>query len=341
RLVINGLTLKPGVDFVPDPACPSVHGNFRFVRLATHELRQQEALARQMKKHPGAVFLADFGAISEKPQLFIHLFELTAAELEPRHRPSALLLADDKKLTWGVAQTQRSMPLIYLHRAASAAGQRGKVVLEVNAVFVPDYESFNLAYLLPGFAQPDSFLVLSAHYDHLGGLGDVYFPGANDNASGVALLLDLASHFSAPQNRLPYSLLFLGFAAEEAGLIGSRHWVQNPPLPLERIKFLINLDMAGSGDDGLMVVNGLVHDEAFQRLLLSQDTKRRLTAIKARGEACNSDHCLFHRQGVPSFFIYTLGGLTAYHDLDDRPDVLTWKGYEAYFLLLVNFLKGF
>jgi aminopeptidase YwaD len=65
-----------------------------------------------------------------------------------------------------------------------------------------------------------------------------------------------------------------------------------------------------------------------------------LKQIKIRGEACNSDHCLFHQKGVPCFFIYTLGGIQAYHDIYDRAETLPLTEYEDYFKLLVSFIKS-
>ncbi len=86
---------------------------------------------------------------------------------------------------------------------------------------------------IKGTAIPDSFLVFSAHYDHLGQMGkDIYFPGANDNASGTSMLLNLAKYYS--QNRPKYSVLFIAFGGEEAGLIGSEYYVKNPLVPLSK-----------------------------------------------------------------------------------------------------------
>ena len=95
--------------------------------------------------------------------------------------------------------------------------------MRVDAQLQRNYPTQNLAAVVRGTIRPDSFLIVSAHYDHLGMMGPhVYFPGANDNASGVALLLELAAHYAKPENRPAYSVVFLLFGAEEAGLVGSR-----------------------------------------------------------------------------------------------------------------------
>ena len=114
---------------------------------------------------------------------------------------------------------------------------------------------------------PDSFIVLTGHYDHLGHMGkDTYFPGANDNASGISMLLNLAKHYSEFKGENKYSILFIAFGAEEAGLIGSKYFVNHPIFPLTNIKFLINMDLMGTGEEGLMVVNGKVFEKEFNLL---------------------------------------------------------------------------
>ena len=84
---------------------------------------------------------------------------------------------------------------------------------------------------------------------------DVYFPGANDNASGVAMLLNLANYYSKKENQPKCSIAFIAFAGEEAGLLGSKYFSEHPLIPLNKMKFLVNLDLLGTGDEGMMVVN--------------------------------------------------------------------------------------
>ncbi len=168
----------------------------------------------------------------------------------------------------------------------------------------------------------------------------VYFPGANDNASGVALLLELAAHYARPENRPACSVVFLLFGAEEAGLVGSSYFVQHPLVPLARIKFLLNLDLLGTGEQGATVVNGRVHEAAFRRLTALNDAHHYLPSLAARGRAANSDHFPFSEAGVPAFFMYTRGGSAAYHDVSDRPAALSLAGFAGAFGLARDFLDG-
>ena len=246
------------------------------------------------------------------------------------------------KLTASLTATQAPQPrLELLLPPASQPAFNDKVSLYVDAQLRRRYQTQNLCAVLPGRTQPDSFLVVTAHYDHLGTMGrKAYFPGANDNASGVALLLELAAHYARPENRPACSVAFLLFGAEEAGLVGSSYFVAHPLVPLKQIKFLINLDLLGTGEEGATVVNGRLHEAAFDQLRRLNDAGHYLPSLAARGRAANSDHFPFSEAGVPAFFLYTRGGSKAYHDVNDTPDKLSLAGFVGAFQLVRDFLNA-
>jgi aminopeptidase YwaD len=243
------------------------------------------------------------------------------------------------KLTASLASEQAPQPRFEL---LSTRWPKGPLIhMRVDAKLIHNYQTQNLAAVVRGKMQPDSFLIVSAHYDHLGMMGkDTYFPGANDNASGVALLLELAAHYARPENQPACSVVFLLFGAEEAGLVGSRYFVAHPLVPLPRIKFLVNLDLLGTGEEGATVVNGKVFEPAYQRLTALNDTHHYLPRLTARGRAANSDHFPFSEAGVPAFFLYTRGGSTAYHDVNDQPAALSLAGFSGTFGLVRDFLDS-
>lgn len=252
------------------------------------------------------------------------------------------------KLTASIASSQ--LPTVRIEalstlpvwtRVGNPTGGLSLAQLQLDAQLIHNYPTQNLAAIVRGSAQPDSFLVVSAHYDHLGMMGKhTYFPGANDNASGVALLLELAAHYARPENRPACSVVFLLFGAEEAGLLGSGYFVQHPLVPLAGIKFLLNLDLLGTGEEGATVVNGRVHEAAFARLTALNDAHHYLPRLTARGRAANSDHFPFSEAGIPAFFIYTRGGSLAYHDVNDRPAALSLAGFAGAYGLARDFLDG-
>lgn len=169
-------------------------------------------------------------------------------------------------------------------------------------------------------ARAHEAVVVGAHYDHLGVVnGDVH-PGADDNASGTAAVVALARAFSAaPAAR---TLVFALFGAEEIGLIGSRHYVQQPPVPLERTVAMVNLDMVGRLRGQPLHVGGVDSGDGLTALV--NDTAR-ATGVPVRvGGApwAPSDHVRFYRAGTPVVFFST-GRHDDYHrptDLADRID---------------------
>src|SRR5258706_531321 len=229
--------------------------------------------------------------------------------------------------------------------SGSGSGKNKKVVFVDKDFFsdasqVKQFSTQNLAGYFNGTTPEDSFIVITGHYDHLGMMGDsVYFPGANDNASGISMMLDFVKYYSSEQNRPKCKIAFVAFAGEEAGLLGSEYFVNNPMIPLNRIKFLINLDLAGTGDEGIMVVNATEHPTQFKMLEKINKDKKYFSNIGQRGKARNSDHYWFTEKRVKCFFIYTLGGISAYHDIYDRAETLPLTKYDNLFRLIRDFVS--
>ena len=134
-------------------------------------------------------------------------------------------------------------------------------------------------------------------------------------------------------------MVFLLFGGEEAGLVGSSYFVAHPLVPLKRIRFLVNLDLLGTGEQGATVVNGRVLEAPYRRLVALNEARHYLPQLAPRGRAANSDHFPFSEAGVPAFYLYTRGGSPAYHDVNDRPEALSLAGFAGAFGLLRDFLN--
>ncbi|SFG55126.1 M28 family metallopeptidase [Pedobacter insulae] len=246
-----------------------------------------------------------------------------------------LILTFQPKLTWSVATKVEDFTEVYIQKGALKEVPKNFEIAIENE-FIPQFKAANVCGLVKGTEHPDSILVVTAHYDHLGGMGkDVYFPGANDNASGVSLLLNLAKHYA--KNPQSYTIAFICFAAEEAGLIGSKYFTEQPLFELSHIRFLLNLDLVGTGDTGATVVNATQYPSAFRLLNEINDENKFLSKINPRGKAANSDHYFFTEKGVPAFFLYTQGGISAYHDVDDKAVTLPLTAYENLYKLILKF----
>jgi len=252
-------------------------------------------------------------------------------------KETPLLLQLKKKLTASVAQEAADYCQIEVLTKSDYANIRS-VEVNIENKLVKDFPNNNLCAFIPGKYNNDSMIVFSAHYDHLGGIGKrTFFPGGNDNASGVSVLLNLAKYYKTHPPK--YKTLFLFFAGEEAGLVGSHYFTKSNTIDLKKIKFLINLDLLATGDDGIMVVNGTIHEKEIA-LLTNINTEQQLVKeIKKRGKAKNSDHYWFSEAGVPCFFIYTLGGVTYYHDVLDKAETLPLSDYTDVMKLITSFVE--
>ena len=252
--------------------------------------------------------------------------------------PSHLNIIFEKKLTWSASQEQADFTLIKIDK--NKFSEIPKIFkIKIENKFIEKFEAANVCAMVSGTAQPDSFIFITAHYDHLGGMGkDTYFPGANDNASGVALLLSLAKYYAAHPQK--YSIGFILFAAEEIGLLGSKYYTEHPIVPLKNIRFLTNTDLAGTGEEGITVVNATVFPKEFALMNKINDKNKYLTSIGARGKAANSDHYWFTEKGVPAFFFYTKGGVTFYHDVNDKSATLPLNEQADLLKLIVKFNDG-
>ncbi|MEE1946584.1 M28 family peptidase [Pedobacter sp. KR3-3] len=239
------------------------------------------------------------------------------------------------KLTWSVAQKVNDFTEIMVKKSALAQPPQ-TIATNIENVFVPDFRASNICAMVKGTAKPDSILLITAHYDHLGGMGaNTYFPGANDNGSGVSFLLSLAKYYASHPQR--YTMAFICFAGEEAGILGSKYFTENPLVDLKKVRFLINVDMVGTGETGATVVNATQYPKEFALLNQINDSGHFLVKINPRGKAANSDHYFFTEKGVPAFFLYTQGGIAAYHDVYDQPKTLPFTVYEKLFKLFVGF----
>jgi hypothetical protein len=253
-------------------------------------------------------------------------------------RENKVIFLLQSKLTMSVAGEAEEYTLVLLDKNR-IKGNPKKYELEIENKFEPYFTANNICGMVKGTVVPDSFLVITAHYDHLGGLGaDTYFPGANDNASGVSLLLNLARYYARYPQR--HSVVFILFAGEEAGILGSKYYIEHPLFPLNYIRFLLNTDLAGTGEDGITVVNATVYKPEFELMQKINTEQNYLKAINPRDKAMNSDHYWFTEKGVPAFFFYTQGGIQAYHDVFDRPETLPLNEHEDLIKLVTDFYSA-
>jgi Zn-dependent M28 family amino/carboxypeptidase len=192
---------------------------------------------------------------------------------------------------------------------------RSRVHLEETAS--DSVETMNVIGLKEGTLLRDEYVVITAHLDHLGKKLDSIYYGANDNASGVAVMMTVAQALKNVSTER--SVVFIAFTGEEVGLNGSAYFVTHAPIDLKKIKLLINLDLVGSGKNGLMV-QGVDGNESEFSDIKKINQKYFQFELGSRPNSPNSDQYYFHLLGVSAFFMYAYNGTIPYHSPGDTAD---------------------
>ncbi len=207
-----------------------------------------------------------------------------------------------------------------LRHFGSSFEQPFSIASDANAV-----NGVNVIAYVPGSRHPDSYIVVSAHYDHLGIRNGMTYNGADDNASGVAALLGIARRVAAEP--LTHTVIFLAADAEELGLLGARAFVNDPPVVADRILANVNMDMV-SHSDSVLYVAGTYHYPEFIEPLQAVAERSKVVLrfghdrpdLPAGDDWTNaSDHGSFHEAGIP-FVYFGVEDHPDYHQPSDDPE---------------------
>ncbi len=328
--------LQPGVDFSMREYSPGVKGEFPVYHVDTLNFDADKLFADLAKpEYKNCLVACEFWFTYKHSKVFSRLQKAGEA-------PNAGLL-----FTWpapikffkAYASKVVDKPIVWVTPEAIEGVKR--VRLNVDAKFLKDYECFNVISKIEG-ERHDSCYVFTAHYDHLGNLGKkVFYAGANDNASGSACILTLAAYYA--KHRPKYDMYFLALSGEDTNLNGSNWFVNNPIVPLSKIKYLFNIDMIG---DNSPVQYCEVSDEGMKAFPLFEKInaeKHYFTSLH-RGElAANSDHYPFAMQHVPCIFLENENGdaFQYYHTIYDNWDHAVTDSYEPVFRLVRDFVEQY
>ena len=330
----DGKKLTPGVDFSMREYSPGVHGEFPVYHVDTVNFDAEKMYADLAKpEYENCMVVCDFW------------FMYKHKEFKPLHKKDSSV--------GGFIQTWTSPIKFYKAYGSKVMGKPivwvtpeaiegvKNVKLDVDNEWLQGYELFNVIAKVNG-ERHDSCFVFTAHYDHLGNLGKkVYYPGANDNASGTAAIVTLAEYYA--QNKPQYDMYFIAFSGEDSGLNGSMFYVDNPVVPLAEIRYLFNLDMIG---DNTPVQYCEVSDEGNRGFALLEKINGEKHYFKAlnRGElAANSDHYPFAERHVPCILFENEEGdaFQYYHTIYDTYESFIDVTYEPIFNLITNFVEKY
>ncbi len=337
KVSIDGKEMQLGTDFVVGQMMPTTKASYELFLPDSLLLNDTVAfLARYFAEDWSKKMLVIDYAQTENKEIKMFYIKV----LYGNTRFGGIMELIPEELVMSVGKVQQDYPVIKLKRESFDRSAK-MVSIDITAKLKKSFAAKNVIGYVEG-KNPNKYFVFCGHYDHLGTLGkNAYFPGAQDNASGTAMVLDLAAYYAKHQPQ--YTMVFMLFFGEEAGLLGSSYYVEHPLFPLNQIVMGVNLDMVGTGDEGITGVNWEEEDYADVWKLFSSinDENKYFGPIKQRKAAANSDHYSFNRKDVKFIFIYTMGPGTYYHNVKDKYETLSFTGYGSLFGLLTKFVEDY
>jgi hypothetical protein len=336
ELSVDGKRLSPGADFTMREFSPGVDGTFPLYYIDTAEY-DSEKIFRDLAlpENKNCFVVCDFW-FSYK-----HGADFKRLQTNGGAPNAGLLFTWEEPLKFYKAYGERVVdkPIIWVpYRFPKDAKS---ITAHIDNKFLENYECFNVIAKVEG-RRHDSCYLFTAHYDHLGNLGEnVYYAGANDNASGTAAIVTLAAYYA--KHRPDYDMYFIAFSGEDANLRGSEWYAEHPTVPLEQIKYLFNIDMIG---DNNPVQYCEVSDEGMRGYGLFEqiNNKKHYFKVLNRGKlAGNSDHYPFALRHVPCIFFENEEGeaFKYYHTIHDTYENAIFDTYEPIFRLLKDFVRQY
>ena len=332
----DGRKLKAGVDFAMREYSPGVHGEFPVYHVDTLHFDAERMFADLARpEYAGCLVCCDFWFA------YRHGKDFSRLQKKGECGNAGLIQTWTSPIKFYKAYGHRvaDKPIVWVTPEAIEGVQT--VRLDVDNKFLKDYGLFNVIAKVEG-VRHDSCYVFTAHYDHLGNLGRrVFYPGANDNASGTAALVTLAAYYAG--HRPPYDMYFLSFSGEDANLRGSEFFADHLVVPLEQIRYLFNIDMIG--DDNPVQYceasdEGMRGFELFDRI---NGEKHYFEALNRGALAANSDHYPFAKRHVPCIFLENQEGsaFPYYHTIFDSWENAVFDTYEPLFKLVRDFVEQY
>lgn len=341
KAVFVGYGISSASAFWDDYAGGDVEGAIAIVLAGTPAV--DRAAPPVQKGAPNPALLKDFGAFRYKIRTARDhkakgVVIVTMSEVAPPDDPSSMGVP---AVMITRATAKALFPGLPLDKAPHSpappkvlTGTTIEVGTQVDPKLAP---SANVIGLLParsGSPRAEEVVVVGAHYDHLGlthhrfsmASGDKRpHYGADDNASGTALMMDVARRMAALPRRPDRGILFMAFGAEEIGCIGSRYWVEHPTLPLTKVVAMINADMVGRLRESRLIVDGTASSPAWPLLLDKANQGLGLTLALGLESFGSSDHASFTAAKVPVAFFFT-GAHDDYHKPTDTADKINVAG---------------
>ena len=228
-------------------------------------------------------------------------------------------------------------------RFYDASPKKGSVEVQEHYVFKDRRQkkdkvlTYNVIGYLVGNDEKlkDEFVVVGGHYDTTANAPGKINNGADDNASGTSMVIELFEKFASTNNH-KRTLVFMAFGGEELGLLGSKHFVNNPTIDLDKVHLMVNLDMIGRMEDNNVQLGGAATAENFSSRLHPFLMEENVNVIElGEGIFSRSDHYNFYKKDIPVLFFFT-GVHDDYHKPSDDFDKINYDGMKS----ISNMVEG-
>ena len=338
KLSVDGRKMVAGTDFTLREFSPGVRGTYNLYFIDTLNYDSGKIFRDlALPENKDAFVVCDFWFTYKHREDFQKLQSAGGA-------PNAglVLTWDEEPLKFYKAYGEKVIdkPVLWLLSRQIPRGSKS-ITVDIDNEFLKNYRCFNVIASVEG-ASHDSCYVFTAHYDHLGNLGRrVYYPGANDNASGTATIVTLAAYYA--KHKPKFDMLFIAFSGEDANLRGSEHYAQHPVQPLDRIKYLVNVDMVGDNNPVQYCETSDQGQRGYELFERINTEKHYFKSLNHGKLAANSDHYPFAKRGIPCIFLENEEGsaFPYYHTPLDNWKNAVFDSYEPVFKLITDFIEQY
>ena len=338
-LSVDGVSYAPTFDYTVKEFSPACHGFFKVTYLDEEAYRREgfmEHLSSGLYRDQFVVIDWNRYLETVRPDPF-DKYKPWLTELE---NIGGIILRQEEQFPYFKARTyyQGKCPVLFVNK--SFPDDAREIELHLDAEMLPTRDAHNVVAWLPGTGPScDTYYTFIAHYDHLGYMGaDQVFPGANDNGSGSAMVVTLAKYFS--KHRPRHGIQFILVDAEEENLLGSFFYCENPRRPLDKIEYLIDLDMVADDSDHLatqITPGGEAGLERFRQINAASKAPFDLVMEEMNDD---SDHFSFAQKGVPGIYFETIGSIIQhYHTPRDTYQNTRDENFDRLFDMIVRFVE--
>lgn len=340
ELVVDGDTLRHTLDYTLKEFSPNFEGELEVFYLPD-EFIHPDKFNKYLSSHDFSkkAVVLDWNLFTERMYTYKGI-EVYKTYFVPLKNVGALICRGTELLPYFKSRNHFHTPMPVFITDHSFPMDASKVSIKSSGEMIEN-DAHNIIAYIPGTKYPEKHFIVSSHYDHLGICGENIFYGANDNASGTAMVLNLMRHFK--QNPPECSVVFIFFDAEENNLLGSFFYADNPLLPLENIEYFVELDMIGDNGNNIncqIADNGEAGLEYLNKI--NSELADPFDALIRHGLDDYADHYPFALKGVPAIYIEVDGDTNKnYHSPRDTYENYSSRNYERLFTMVSRFVEEY